>query len=75
MTCTYDNSRGTITITATFEFQILFDFQATALTTEFGNSFVWFCKNCESIHIDMTDLRSISEILRHYRTEEMGYHI
>ena len=38
MTCTYDSARGTIKITATFEFQILSDFQAMALTIGYGNS-------------------------------------
>ena len=39
MSCTYDSARGTIKITATFEFQILSDFRTMALTLEHGNSF------------------------------------
>ena len=70
MTCTYENSRGTITFGATFEFQILFDLKAIALTTDYGNSFVWVDNSNEMAHIDMTDLRSINELIRHYSTEK-----
>ena len=45
MTCTYDNARGTIKITATFEFQILSDFRTMSLTLGFENSFVWVDNN------------------------------
>lgn len=40
-------------------------FQAIALTTNYGNSFVWVGNNDEETYIDMIDLRSINEVLRH----------
>ena len=36
ITCTYDNARSTIKITATFEFQILSDFRTMVLTVGYG---------------------------------------
>ena len=41
ITCTYDNARGTIKITATCEFQILSDFRTMALTLGHGNTLSW----------------------------------
>ena len=53
ITCTYGRARGTIKITATFEFQILFDFRTMALTLEHGNSFVWVDSNYNETSIDV----------------------
>ena len=66
MTCTYDSARGTIKITATFEFQILLDFRTMALTLERGNSFVCVDSNNVETSIDVNNLCSINENLRNY---------
>ena len=66
MTCTYDSARGTIKITATFEFQILFDFQTMALTIGYGNSFVWVDSDSSDTSIDISSLCSINEPLENY---------
>ena len=66
MTCTYDNARGTIKITATFNFQILSDFRAMALTLGYGNSFVWVDSDNNDTSIDVNNLCSINELLRNY---------
>ena len=66
MTCTYDSARGTIKITATFEFQILSDFQTMALTIGYGNSFVWVDSNNNETSIDVNNLCSINELLGNY---------
>ena len=71
MTCIYDNARGTIKISASFDFQILFDFQAMALTIGYRNSFVWVdSSNGDETSIDLSNLRSINEPLRHYGYED-----
>ena len=69
MTCTYDNARGTIKITATFEFQILSDFRTMALTLEHGNSFVWVDSNDNETSIDVNHLCYINELLGNYEYE------
>ena len=56
MTCTYDNARGTINITATFGFQILFYFRTMALTLGNGDSFVWVDSNDNETSIDVNNL-------------------
>ena len=66
MTCTYDNARGTIKITATFEFQILSDFRTMALTLGYGNSFVWVDSNNNETSLDVNNLCSINANLRNY---------
>ena len=66
MSCTYDSARGTIKITATFEFQILSDFRTMALTIELGNSSVWVDSNGIETSIDVNNLYSINELLRNY---------
>ena len=66
MTCTYDNARGTIRITATFEFQILSDFRTMALTLGYGNFIVWVDSNDNETTIDVNDLCSKNEPLRNY---------
>ena len=66
MTCTYDSARGTIRITATFEFQILSDFRTMSLTLGFDNSFVWVGSNNYETNIDVNDLYSTNELLRNY---------
>ena len=68
-TCTYDNARGTIKITATFEFQILFDFRTMALTLGSGHSFVWVDSNDNGTSIDVNNLCSINELLGNYEYE------
>ena len=66
MTCSYDTAKGTIKITATFEFQILSDFRTMALTLGYGNSFVWVDSNNNGTSIDVNNLCSINELLRNY---------
>ena len=66
MTCTYDNARGTIKISATFNFQKLSDFRAMALSIEFANSFVWVDSDNIDTSIDINNLCSINELLRNY---------
>ena len=59
--------RGTIKITATFEFQILFDFRTMALTLGYGHSSVWVDSNNNESSIDVNGLLySINEMLRNY---------
>ena len=66
MTCTYDSARGTVKITATFEFQILSDFRTMALTLGHGDSFVWVDSNDNETGVDVNHLYSINELLRNY---------
>ena len=70
MTCTYDSARGTIKITATFEFQILSDFQTVALTMGYGNSFVWVGNHNNDTSIDISNPCSTNELLRHYSYDD-----
>ena len=64
MTCTYENSRGTIKITANNPFQILSDSEAVYLTENGGPTFIWVGNNHVGTSIDLTNLRSINEALR-----------
>ena len=52
MTCTYENARGTIQISANNPFQILFDNEAISLTGAAGPTFVWVGGNHELTSID-----------------------
>ena len=65
MTCSYDTAKGTIKITATFEFQI-YDFRTMALSIGYGNSFVWVDSNNNETSIDVNNLCSINELLGNY---------
>ena len=64
MTCTYENSRGTIKITANNPFQILSDSEAIYLTENAGPTFIWVGNNHVGTSIDLTNLQSINEALR-----------
>ena len=64
MTCSYDNARGTIKISANNQFQILPNSEVIYLTENAGPIFIWVGNNHELISIDLTNLRSINEALR-----------
>ena len=64
MTCTYESSRGTVKLTANNPFQILSDSEATYLTETAGPTFLWVGNNHELTSIDLTNLRSLNEIMR-----------
>ena len=64
MTCAYENARGTIQISANNPFQILSDSEAISLTETAGPTFLWVGNNHELTSIDLTNLRSIKEIMR-----------
>ena len=64
VTCTYENPRGTIKISANRPFQILSDSEATYLTKNSGPNFLWVGNNHGLTNIDLTNLRSRNEALR-----------
>ena len=63
MTCTYENARGTVKISANNPFQILSDSEAIYLTKNAGPTFLWVGNNHELVYIDLTNLRSMNEAL------------
>ena len=69
MTCSYDSARGTIKITATFEFQLLSDFRTMSVTLEHGNSVVWVDRNDNETSIGVNNLYSINELLGNHEYE------
>ena len=84
MTCTYENARGTIKISANNPFQILPDSEAIDLTENAGPAFLWAGNNHELPNIDSSNLRSINDALRNggyvvssrydgYTTYESGF--
>ena len=52
MTCTYENARGTIKISANNPFQILYDSEAIYLTKNAGPTFIWVGNNHVLAYID-----------------------
>ena len=83
MTCTYENARGTVKISANNPFQILSDSEAIYLIENAGPAFMnW--NNHELTHIYLPNLQSINDALRNdgyvvpstydgYTTYESGF--
>ena len=64
MTCTYENARGTIRISANNTFQALYDSETISLTETAGPTLLWVGNNHELTSIDLTNVRSINENMR-----------
>ena len=64
MTCTYENARGTIKISANNPCQILSDSEAIYLIENSGPAFLCVGNHHELTHIDLSNLRSLNYALR-----------
>ena len=84
MTCTYENARGEVNISANNPFQLLSDSAAIYLTENAGPTLLWVGNNHELVYTDLANLRSINEALRNdgyvvssrydgYTTYESGF--
>ena len=63
MTCTYENARGTIKISANILFQTPSGSEAIHLTENAGPALLWVGNNHELTNIDLSNLRSIHDDL------------